>query len=246
MTMLAPSPLLDQGASPAPSVVLTRLEKVAVSPTLRPWYMTLAERNLLRQQIQSGELQIHIRMGRPDDKDVILELIEEAKQWLPTIGTSQWSTDWKDGEGLGRNDRVKYSLKDGNTWLGYVLFQGQEIPIATVTIEYNVHSMVWSDVPAESRSCAYLGRLVTARDFAGLDIGAAVIDWACQHAAEAFGAECVRIDVWTDNHRLHDYYLARGFQSRGFCADERYPSRARFERRTGQRTRRPAPELVRD
>jgi RimJ/RimL family protein N-acetyltransferase len=208
--------------------------------------MNLDERNLLRQQIRSGEIQVHIRVARPYDINTILEMIEEAKQWLPTIGTSQWSTDWKDGEGLRRSDRVKYSLKDGNTWLGYVLFRGQEIPVATVTIEYNVDSMVWSDVPAESRPCAYLGRLVTARDFAGLDIGTAVIGWACQYAAEEFSAECVRIDVWTDNHRLHNYYLARGFRSRGFCADERYPSRARFERRTGQRTRRPAPALVRD
>jgi GNAT superfamily N-acetyltransferase len=234
MTMLAPTPRIDQGASPAPA------------PVLRPWYMPLADRDPLRQQITSGELQVHIRVADLNDIDTILSLIEEAKQWLPTIGTSQWSTDWKNGEGLSRSERVERSLKDGSTWLAYVLFQGEEIPVATVTIGCHVESMVWSDVPAESRPCAYLGRLVTARDFAGLDIGTAIIDWACQYAATEFGAEYVRIDVWTDNFRLHDYYLARGFRSRGLCPDERYPSRARFDRHTGLRTRRPAPALVRD
>jgi RimJ/RimL family protein N-acetyltransferase len=212
---------------------------------LRPWYMTLAERNRLRQQIRDGELSPCVRMARTEDADAILEMIEEAKQWLPTIGTSQWSTDWKDGEGLGRSERVERSVKEGTTWLVYVPRQGRELPVATVTIEYNVDSMVWSDIHTGSRRCAYLGRLVTARDFAGLNIGTAVIDWACQYAAEEFGAKRMRIDVWTDNHRLHDYYLAHGFRFKGFCADESYPSRARFERRTAQRTRHQAPEIVR-
>jgi GNAT superfamily N-acetyltransferase len=234
MTMLAPSPLLDQGASPAPSLAL------------RPWYMTLADHDLLRQQITSGELRVHIRLADRDDLDTILKLIEEAKQWLPTIGTSQWSTDWKNGEGLSRSERVERSLKEGSTWLAYVLFQEEDIPVATVTIGCHADSMVWSDLPAETSPCAYLGRLVTARDFAGLEIGTAVIDWACQYAATEFGSEYVRIDVWTDNFRLHDYYLARGFRSRGLCPHGRYPSRARFDRRTGLRTRRPAPVLVRD
>jgi RimJ/RimL family protein N-acetyltransferase len=212
---------------------------------LRPWQMTLDERNRLRRQIREGTRSLRVRPARAADKDAILEMIEEAKQWLPTIGTDQWSTDWKDDEGAGRSERVAHSLKDGTTWLIFVPFRGQELPIATVTIEYNIDSKVWSGVRAKSRRCAYLGRLVTTRDFAGLNIGAAVIDWACEYADEAFGAKRVRIDVWTTNYRLHDYYRKLGFRPRGYLDDMNYPSCARFDRRTGQRALTAAPRIVR-
>ncbi len=245
MTMMAPFRPRMLSASPTTSTVSAAPPKAMANPTLRPWYMTFGDRNRLRQQIRDGEVKLCVRMARPEDQDVILEMVEEAKQWLPTIGTSQWSTDWKDGDNLGRSERVERSIKEGTTWLIYAPYRKEEMAVATVTIEYNVNSMVWSGVNTGSRRCAYLGRLVTARDFAGLDIGTGVIDWACRYAAEAFGARRMRIDVWTDNYRLHDYYLARGFRPWGLCADESYPSRARFERRTGRRTRRGAPELVR-
>jgi RimJ/RimL family protein N-acetyltransferase len=197
--------------------------------------MTLDDRNRLRQQIRQGTRSLRVRPARMADQDAILEMIEEAKQWLPTIGTDQWSTDWKDDEGAGRSERVAHSLKDGTTWLIFVPFREQELPIATVTIEYNIDSKVWSGVRAGSRRCAYLSRLVTTRDFAGLNIGAAVIDWACEYADEAFDAKRLRIDVWTTNHRLHDYYRNLGFRPRGYLDDMNYPSCARFDRRTGRR-----------
>jgi GNAT superfamily N-acetyltransferase len=207
--------------------------------------MTAAERELLRRWIREGKLRPSIRVADVADKDAILDLIEEAKQWLPTKGTTQWSSDWKDGGGLGRGERVAHSLKDGTTWLVYVPFRAGELALGTVTIEDNSDSRVWSDRPSGTRRCAYLSRLVTARDFAGLDIGTAVIDWACRWASQEYDARHIRIDVWTDNYELHKYYRKHGFRPRGLCLDESYPSRARFERRTGRRTWRRVPRIQR-
>jgi RimJ/RimL family protein N-acetyltransferase len=212
---------------------------------LLPWRLTLDERNRLRQQIREGTLSLRARPARMTDKDAILEMIEEAKQWLPTIGTDQWSTDWKDNEGSGRIERVEHSLKDGTTWLVFVPFRDRELAIATVTIEYNIDSKVWSGVHFGSLRCAYLSRLVTTRDFAGLNIGAAVIDWACEYADGEFEAEHLRIDVWTTNRRLHDYYRKHGFQPRGYLDDKNYPSCARFDRPTGKRAPDAVPRIVR-
>lgn len=190
----------------------------------------------LRRLAVGRKLSFHIRPAGIEDREAILELIEEARKWLPTVGTSQWSKDWTDDDGLNRSERVERSLEDGTTWMVYVPFRGAEIPLATVTIDKDIDSKVWSDVRGRSHGNAYLSRLVTARDFAGLDIGSAVIDWACRYAAEELGARRMRIDVWTDNDRLHKYYLKHGFRRRGYCPDETYPARARFERRISSRT----------
>jgi RimJ/RimL family protein N-acetyltransferase len=245
MPTMAPSrlPKLAESASASDASASTSPE--AAGLPLLPWQLTLDERNRLRQQIREGRHNLRARPARATDKVAILEMIEEAKQWLPTIGTDQWSTDWKDDEGSGRSERVEHSLKDGTTWLIFVPFRDRELAIATVTIEYNIDSKVWSGVHAGSRRCAYLSRLVTTRDFAGLNIGAAVIDWACEYADEAFDAKRLRIDVWTTNHRLHDYYRKLGFRSRGYLDDKNYPSCARFDRPTGKRASNAVRRIVR-
>ena len=83
-------------------------------------------------------------------------------------------------------------------------------------------------------SAAYLSRLVVARRFAGLRIGAALLNWACDYARHQYEAELVRIDVWTRNFALHSYYLAQGFQRQEYCRDTSYPSGARFQRPTSE------------
>ncbi len=245
MPTMAPSRLPKLAESASTPDASSSTSSGTTVPTLLPWQLALDERNRLRQQIREGTLCPLARPAQGTDEDAILEMIEEAKQWLPTIGTDQWSTDWKDDGGAGRSERVALSLKEGTTWLIFVPYRGQELLIATVTIEYSIDSKVWSGVHAGSRKCAYLSRLVTTRDFAGLHIGAAIIDWACEYANEAFGAKRLRIDVWTTNHRLHDYYRKHGFQPRGYLYDKNYPSCARFDRCTGQRASNAVPRIVR-
>lgn len=115
--------------------------------------------------------------------------------------------------------------------------------MATVTIEPNGNPLVW-DRPGDLDAAAvYLSRLVVARKFADLKIGSALLNWACAHAWQRHRAELVRIDVWTRNFALHEYYRAQGFRWQGYCSDPIYPSRARFQRSTSKK-RRFAPRIL--
>jgi GNAT superfamily N-acetyltransferase len=186
----------------------------------------------LRRQVREGSVTPEVRRATAEDLPDILKLIDDAKAWLRTKGTDQWSEDWADEAGRGRSARVGYSLTERTTFLATLANQGWEIPVATVTIEQKPHLNVWPAEEETSESVAYLSRLVTAREFSGLQIGGGLIDWACSFAKREYGAKLIRIDVWTDNYELHDYYKDLDFEFRGLCPDESYPSRALFQRAT--------------
>ena len=74
------------------------------------------------------------------------------------------------------------------------------------------------------------GKFFTSRKYAGLGLGAELIDWAGLRGQRLYGAKWVRIDVWRTNESLHNYYLKRGFEPCGFCANPAYPSGALFQK----------------
>jgi ribosomal protein S18 acetylase RimI-like enzyme len=166
-----------------------------------------------------------IRLATPDDLHVILDLIDEAAEWLRTKDTDQWARPWPDR--AERDARVLRGLLACRTWL----VEDYGIPVATVTYRPDSYSGLWTAteqlVPA-----GYMSRLVVSRKYAGYGIGAALTDWAGARARDEFGAEYLRIDVWTTNVRLHSYYEGRGFHFQRFCDDAAYPSSALFHKRT--------------
>jgi ribosomal protein S18 acetylase RimI-like enzyme len=188
--------------------------------------------------VRRGKLDLDIRCAAPADLPAVLELINEAKLWLPSKYTDQWSKDWSDQNGRKRSDRVQDSLAQGTTWIVTVTYKKQPYAVATVTIEPNGSPLVW-DRPGDldDSAAAYLSRLVVARRFAGLKIGTSLLNWACDHARRRYQADLVRIDVWTRNFALHKYYRAQGFRWQGYCSDPLYPSRARFQRSTSRKSR---------
>ena len=193
--------------------------------------------------VRRGQLDLNIRCALPRHQPAVLELIDEAKLWLPSKYTDQWSKDWADQKGRKRSDRVQASLAQGTTWIVTVTHEKQTYAVATVTIEPKANPLVWDRPGDLDDSAVYLSRLVVARRFAGLRIGAALLNWACDHARHRYQAELVRIDVWTRNFALHNYYRARGFLWQGYCRDTFYTSRARFQRSTSKKIRR-APRIL--
>jgi GNAT superfamily N-acetyltransferase len=186
--------------------------------------------------VREGKLSLDIRCAVVSDLFAVLELIVEAKLWLPSKKTNQWSKDWADQKGRKRSDRVQASLEHERTWIVTVEHEKQTYAVATVTIEpkANANPLVWDRPGDLDDSAAYLSRLVVARRFAGLRIGADLLDWACDYARDQYEAELVRIDVWTGNFALHSYYRAQGFQQQEYCRDTSYPSGARFQRSTSE------------
>jgi GNAT superfamily N-acetyltransferase len=166
----------------------------------------------------------------PDERDVILELLDDAARWLRGKDTDQWAKPWPDEE--GRNQRIEQDLREGKTWL----LRDGTAAAGTITID-PADNEVW---PAGKRSenAIYVRRVIVRRRYAGIGLGARLIDWAADVGARIHGARLIRIDVWTTNTELHAYYRKQGFTLSEFRDPDDlpdYPSRALFERGTDQR-----------
>lgn len=175
---------------------------------------------------------LSMRRARASDFGTIARMIRDAQQRLKDLGTDQWSTDTPDTAGRYRAGRVKHSIRKRTTWLGTLSLENaaEEIVVATVTIEKTASPVVWPERGIAAEPAVYLSRLVIAKGFSGLHVGAAIIDWAGAYGRRKFDAKWIRIDVWTTNEALHDYYEKRGFERCGMVPDEDYPARVRFQR----------------
>lgn len=156
----------------------------------------------------------------------ILAMIDEAADWLETKGTDQWARPWPSQ--ASRDERIRRGLKKKKTWM--VEMDG--LPVATVTLRRHGNRRLWTWMERRKRS-VYLSRLVVRRDFAGQSIGAHLIDWAGVRGRRDWRAHWIRIDVWTTNGALHNYYEKRGFRSHGNQRPAKinnYPSAALFQK----------------
>ena len=179
----------------------------------------------------STTLQIARVKATDENLTTILGLIEEAAVWLRTKGTNQWQRPWPSPE--ERDGRVWRALQGGKTW-GVQDRDGIMGALAgTVTIAKQANPQVWSPQVREeelTEPAVHVHRLIVSRDRGDKGLGADLIDWAGQRAAREYGAKWIRIDVWTSNRELHKYYMRRGFEPVGLCADRSYPSRALFQK----------------
>ncbi|MCP2335355.1 GNAT family N-acetyltransferase [Actinomadura rupiterrae] len=156
-----------------------------------------------------------IRRAGDDDVPGIIRLIDDAARWLRGQGTSQWAEPWPNA--AEREKRVRRGIEvsretgdDGHspgvTWL---VTDGDR-PVATTYITRIPGAGLWTEDELKLRT-VFLHRLVIDRRYAGLRLGERLIEWAGEWGRLAWRAEIMRIDVWTDNIRLHRYYRGRGF-----------------------------------
>ena len=179
-----------------------------------------------------------LALARATDRHqlVINEIHAEAVAWLAEIGSDQWQRPW--GSADGHNQRVRDGLVSGRTWIAW----DGVTPVATLTTDTDDHG-VW---PKHMRDdpAVYVSRLVVARSYAGQRIGAQLLDWAGLRARREYGATWVRVDVWTTNTALHDYYIRQGFEFKGLCDTiPDYPSAALFQKPTAKVTEADIPAL---
>jgi GNAT superfamily N-acetyltransferase len=160
------------------------------------------------------------------DLEMITGIIDGAADWLRTNkDTDQWARPWPSAD--GRRERISYGLKWGRTWTAWD--DETNTVAATVSTEDEPNPKLWTELEA-AEPAAYVTRLVVCRDYAGLGLGAKLLDWAGSRAANEYGARWIRIDVWTTNEALHEYYLDKGFKFVRYCSDPEYPSGALFQR----------------
>jgi GNAT superfamily N-acetyltransferase len=188
-----------------------------------------------------------LRIGRArhtrEHRDAILGLIDEAREWLPSKGTNQWRRPWPTQE--LRNARVVRALELGATWIVWEVLRDIAVLAATVTVTAKPNPAVWSPLDFNlAERTVYAHRLITARRYAGWDLGAELLDWTGRRGRRRYGAQWLRIDVWTDNEALHGYYMKRGFEKCGKCRDRSYPSGVLLQKRVSEIPGRISPQFV--
>jgi|HubBroStandDraft_4_1064222.scaffolds.fasta_scaffold332062_1 GNAT superfamily N-acetyltransferase len=162
-----------------------------------------------------------------EDRDIVLGLIEDAREWLWTKDTDQWENPWPNER--ERDARVMKGVQGRKTW---IVWDG-DIAAATATITPQRNIEVWSNPSCTCNlreRAVFVHRLITARKYAGLGLGAQLIDWAGLRSQRLYGAKWIRIDVWSTNSALHNYYQGIGFERCGECLDPNYPSGALFQK----------------
>lgn len=169
-----------------------------------------------------------IRPAVPDDVPAILRLIGTSATWLQEYKkTDQWARPWPNED--ERDARVVQGIADRLT---FMVEDGAGALIGTVTCREHGNDMLWTEAEL-AEPAAYVSRLIVSRDHAGQGIGAALIDWAGAQAVDRWGANWVRVDVWTTNTALHQYYKDQGFEhmrTLEFRDPWQYPSAALFQK----------------
>ncbi len=167
-----------------------------------------------------------MRRAAVHDLGMITDIIDDAARWLRTSkATDQWARPWPSPK--GRSARIRDGLKWGRTWTAWD--DDTNSAAATITIEDEPNPKLWTEFE-DAEAAVYVTRLVVCRDYAGLGLGAKLLDWAGKRAGQEYGAQWIRIDVWTTNTALHGYYLCNGFKFVRYCDDPDYPSGALFQR----------------
>jgi GNAT superfamily N-acetyltransferase len=174
-----------------------------------------------------------LRQATSAESAVIQELGDQARHWLAGKNTDQWSTQW--GGRWGRDRRIMRDVDAGHAWIVW----DDGVGVATISVDVDV-PLAAPDMPVWpawqlTEKALYVHRVIVRRSHAGIGLGAALLDWASGFAVREIGTPLLRIDVWTDNLALHDYYLGQGFtlcEIRDEAELPGYPSRALFERRT--------------
>jgi GNAT superfamily N-acetyltransferase len=171
-----------------------------------------------------GQRRLVLRRAQAADLTAVTSLRAEASLWLRTKGTDQWANPWPDEN--GRNERIIRAISAGRTWIAW----DANRPVATLTASPNHHG-IWPE-KLQHDPAVYVRRLTVSRRYGGIGLGSQLMDWAGLRAAHDYGARFIRVDVWTTNTALHDYYRREGFEGCGLSPEAGYPSAALFQKPT--------------
>ncbi|GEM33026.1 hypothetical protein NN3_40330 [Nocardia neocaledoniensis NBRC 108232] len=169
---------------------------------------------------------VGMRPATLGDLPLICRLRVQRTAWLTTRGSDQWTV-----AGRGRPieifaGAVGRALDAGETWIAEV--DGE--PAGTITVNHRADPGLWA--PWELAESMIVHFMIVDLHFAGLQIGHRMLEHAAR-LAEKKHRDWVRLDAWTSNRELHDYYRRAGFTLARIAGPlASGPSCALFERRT--------------
>ena len=171
-----------------------------------------------------------VRRAVPADKAAVIGLIDSAAAWLGRHkNTNQWARPWPDEP--TRNGRIIRGIEHGDTWM----VERAGILAATITYRDQANPDLWTDEELNRQRAVYVSRLIVDRAHAGQGLGAGLIDWAAVRGREQWDADWIRVDVWTTNTGLHNYYKGQDFEYLRTVDVEQewdYPSAVLFQKPT--------------
>lgn len=159
-----------------------------------------------------------IRRALADEVDLIARWRAERAAWLARKGTDQWGSAGLRDQAF--NDRVSASIEAGETWM---LTKNDE-PIATIAIDQWSDPGLWA--PDEMTDALFLHRLISPVTGAH-GAAAPLVSHALGLAAQQ-QKRYLRLDAWTTNTALHQFWIRQGFEHLRTVASQ--PSGALFER----------------
>ncbi|MEV7700158.1 GNAT family N-acetyltransferase [Streptomyces sp. NPDC086779] len=136
--------------------------------------------------------------ARPADVSKLLAFREEAAAWLTRLGTDQWQRPYP-------ADKLLATIEAGYVFMA---IEGDETA-GTITLTPEAEDGLWTDEELSEPS-RFINKLTVTRSHAGRNVGGRLIDWAGDHAFQD-GAKWLRLDAWTTNEALQEYYLRHGF-----------------------------------
>ncbi|MGA5322231.1 GNAT family N-acetyltransferase [Streptomyces seoulensis] len=140
-----------------------------------------------------------ITTATPADLDRLLSFRQEAASWIGKLGSDQWSRPYPADRLLATiNAGTVFMLRDGSATAG------------TITLTAEAEEGLWSEAELGEPSM-FVNKLTVAREYAGQNLGARLLDWAGDRAYRS-SAKWLRLDAWTTNARLQQYYLDQGFE----------------------------------
>lgn len=142
---------------------------------------------------------MRITPARPQDLPKLLAFREEAAAWLSELGSDQWTRPYPADRLLATIEaETVFMVRDG------------DVTAATITLTPEAEAGLWT--PSELREPSmFVNKLTVARTHAGRNLGGRLLDWAGERAHMA-SAMWLRLDAWTTNTKLQEYYLSQGFE----------------------------------
>lgn len=174
-----------------------------------------------------------LMIASEDDLEEIVDLRRESVHWLRTQGTDQWAALWPTAE--AQRARLLTSIKSDETW---IVRDGLEL-VATFAVDRYSDPRLWTS-QEQAEPALYVHRLIVRRGYAGIGLGREIYQWIAAWGRR-HGYGWLRVDVWTTNTRLQQYYREAGFQHvrtvqvRSESTGAEYPSGALFQRSTDEK-----------
>jgi len=141
-----------------------------------------------------------VRAG-PEDLQTVVVILDDAAKWLQGRGIDQWPFPFP-------RRHIQRRFQTAEVYLG--MYEGQAI--GTFSLHWSDQlDQLWSDLPDEA---GYLHGLAVRRAFAGHGIGTEMLRHA-ERIVAAARKPYLRLDCWSENYPLCQYYERCGFVDRG-------------------------------